>query len=53
MIQHFKATEIAKRFKMNEKTAQRWAKAKDWRKEVYVVLQEKMIQELKKELEGL
>jgi transposase len=46
MIQHFKATEIAKRFKMNEKTAQRWAKAKDWRKEVYDALQYKMIQEL-------
>ena len=45
-VHHFPSTEVAKRFGMNEKTAQRWAKSTDWRKEVYNVLQEKLLKEL-------
>lgn len=52
-VKHFPATEIAERFKMNTKTAQRWAKAKDWRGEVYSVLQEKMLRELAKKAQDL
>jgi hypothetical protein len=53
MTRHFPATEVAKRFKMNVKTAQRWAKATDWRSEVYNALQYKMLKELSAEIKDM
>jgi len=53
MVRHFKATEVAERFKMNTKTAQRWAKAKDWRKEVYETLQKQMLRELAEQIKEM
>lgn len=55
MKRHFTAKDIAAHYGMNEKTAQRWAKAscEDWRAKAYDALQKQMIIDLADKAKGL